>query len=932
VKSALPVIMMIACMSSACSVLHNDNAPTIASLGKHPVRLEDTPVSSSEVRAISAYRAFLDGSDESDSRPQAMRRIADLNLEKEEPLQAGQLVTDTLPLQPTQARESIDLYQNVLSLYPERADNDAVLYQLARAYEMDGQPRQSLDTLARLVQQYPQSDYVLEAQFRRGEILFEQQDYHSAEPAYRAVVSSGPDNPFYRQSLYKTGWCFFKLSLLDESLDAFMALLDLELQDAAAGTAQLEHLSRARRELVDDTLRVVSLSFSYGQGSDSVADYFKRRGTRHYEYIIYDHLGQLYLQKERYNDAAQTFQAFVKQNPVHRLAPGFQMRVIDTYQQGSFPILVLESKKALVDQYNLQSEYWQHYPPADNQQVLDYLKLAMTDLSRHYHALAQKDKKPQDYQQAAHWYRRYLGSFKDDAAAPQMNFLLAELLFESGDYRQATQEYEITAYDYPVHENAAAAGYAGVLACDKQEHKLTGNEQQVWQQQCFEHAIRFASTFPQHPQAMAVLTRTSEKLLASGDQARALQVAQVVLASEQASDAQLRVAWTVLAHAHFDMEDYLQAEAAYQQVRQRMPRDDDEYNNIKERLAASIYKQGEEAQAAGETADAVIHFQRVREATPTASIVATAEYDAAAGLLSLQQWSQATTVLDRFRNSYPDDPRQTEVTRRLATAYLAEEQALPAAQELERIGHSHEDPTLRSEALWQAAELYVSAGHPSEAVTAYEFYVRQFPHPAEQAIEARQRIATHYVTVNDYARQQHWLQDIIKADRQAGTQSTDRTRYLAARAQLTLAERAHEKYRRVSLVLPLKKSLAAKKQLMDTALQQYEQAASYQFAEVTTAATFQTAQIYAELGAALMKSQRPRNLSGETLEQYNLLLEEQAYPFEEQAITLHETNVQRIESGLYNAWIEKSLQQLAQLVPAQYAKLERGASYVTALH
>ena len=47
---------------------------------------------------------------------------------------------------------------------------------------------------------------------------------------------------------------------------------------------------------------------------------------------------------------------------------------------------------------------------------------------------------------------------------------------------------------------------------------------------------------------------------------------------------------------------------------------------------------------------------------------------------------------------------------------------------------------------------------------------------------------------------------------------------------------------------------------------------------------------------------------------------------------LHETNAQRIESGLYDVWIEKSLQELAQLVPAQYAKLERGVPYVTALH
>ncbi len=41
-KRALPAILMIAWMCSACSVLHGDNAPTIASLGKRPVKLQDT--------------------------------------------------------------------------------------------------------------------------------------------------------------------------------------------------------------------------------------------------------------------------------------------------------------------------------------------------------------------------------------------------------------------------------------------------------------------------------------------------------------------------------------------------------------------------------------------------------------------------------------------------------------------------------------------------------------------------------------------------------------------------------------------------------------------------------------------------------------------------------------------------------------------------
>ena len=80
-----------------------------------------------------------------------------------------------------------------------------------------------------------------------------------------------------------------------------------------------------------------------------------------------------------------------------------------------------------------------------------------------------------------------------------------------------------------------------------------------------------------------------------------------------------------------------------------------------------------------------------------------------------------------------------------------------------------------------------------------------------------------------------------------------------------------------------------------------------------------------------MESERPKNLGSEALEEYNILLEDQAYPFEEQAIALHETNAARVDSGMYDAWIGKSLQALAELVPGKYAKLERSMDYVASL-
>ena len=61
------------------------------------------------------------------------------------------------------------------------------------------------------------------------------------------------------------------------------------------------------------------------------------------------------------------------------------------------------------------------------------------------------------------------------------------------------------------------------------------------------------------------------------------------------------------------------------------------------------------------------------------------------------------------------------------------------------------------------------------------------------------------------------------------------------------------------------------------------------------------------------------------------LLAEQAEPFRNKTIEIHESNLRRIAAGYYDAWIEKSLRRLAELWPARYAKEERSESFVQSL-
>ena len=105
----------------------------------------------------------------------------------------------------------------------------------------------------------------------------------------------------------------------------------------------------------------------------------------------------------------------------------------------------------------------------------------------------------------------------------------------------------------------------------------------------------------------------------------------------------------------------------------------------------------------------------------------------------------------------------------------------------------------------------------------------------------------------------------------------------------------------------------------------------YEIGEVTAAATYYLAEIYGNFSQSLMSSERPDNLDELELEQYELAIEEQAYPFEEKSIEAHESNLQLISRGVYNEWVDKSIHKLAKLFPSRYDKPEENSQFITSL-
>ena len=837
--------------------------------------------------------------------------------------------TSEVPV-PTGPREAIKTYWEILETYPNYERNDQVLYQLSRAYGEVGDPDKAMEVMDRFIAEYPYSRYIDEVYFRRGEYFFVRKKFLDAEESYSAIVAMGAATDYYELGLYKLGWSLYKQEFYKEALHQYIAVLDYRL---SIGYAFDEDYEADDDHRLADTFRVISLSFSNLGGPEVLDDYFGSNGHRSFADKIYGNLAEFYFSKLRYEDATSVYKSFVDLNPYHKSRPTSVCVSSKFTAEAGFPMLVVEAKKDFASRYAIDAEYWNFFDTDSSPDVVGFLKQNLIDLAGHYHALYQEpvlvDERPANFGEASRWYRQFLGSFPADEETPQINYQLADLLLENEDFGMAASEYERTAYDYDTHETASAAGYAAVFAHRENLKLATGARVLDIKQQTVDSSLRFADTFQEHEQAAVVLGAAADDLYEMKNLPLAIESAHKLIERyPEAEEGLLRSAWAVVANSSIDLAEYADAEHAYTNVLALTPEDDETRAAVVDGLAAAIYKQGEQANLLQDYQGAAAHFLRIKELAPTSTIRSAAEYDAAAALIKVQDWVFAAGVLEEFRTSHPDHELNTDATTQLAHIYREDGQIERSAMEHERIAAEATDPELSRAALLTAGELFDEAGVVPEAVRVYERYVEEYPQPLDVAIETRSRLAEIFKAELLYERYHDELGAIVAMDNESGAERTDRSRYLAGQSALVLAEIRFDDFMRIRLAQPFEESLAEKQRLMDEALVDFEILTSYQVAEVTAAATYYIAETYFEFSNALLTSERPPGLTEAERIDYELVIEEEAYPFEEQAIEVHEKNFEMLAGGVFNPWVQQSLDKLVVLMPGRYARNEISGGYL----
>ncbi len=378
----------------------------------------------------------------------------------------------------------------------------------------------------------------------------------------------------------------------------------------------------------------------------------------------------------------------------------------------------------------------------------------------------------------------------------------------------------------------------------------------------------------------------------------------------------------VKAYSLYGLEHYADAQPVVEQLLTRLPASDPRVDELKRAYATILYRQADSAVAQNNLPVAITFLETLIASLPDSDARINAQYDVISHLLTAQRYEEAQRWLLDFESRFPANPLQETIPDKLLFVYEQTGQWDRAAVHL--LATYKQSPTTEAgrEALWQAAEYFEQASMNDEALAAYRDYAHAFPEPFSQATEARYKMSEFYLASGDEAKRRYWLKKLMDAQDAAGEKATGRSRTLAAMSAMVFATDAETVFERIKLTAPLRASLVDKREALDNALASFNKVISYGVRDYVTEANHRLGELYLTLAKDLMDSERPDGLSALEATQYDILLEEQAFPFEEKAIDVYELNAARIPDGVYDEWIKASMAKLAALLPVRYRKEE----------
>ncbi len=372
-------------------------------------------------------------------------------------------------------RKSIAIYRKLLSQFPSYQLNDASYYLLGYCLEKQNQIEEGQQAYHQLIARYPKSKFTTEAWVRIGEYRFESyntpQMLAKAAEAYEAAVKD-TGHMLYDKALYKLGWTYYRMDRFEDAVSRFTALIDHYEQKG--GTKPDEG-----GDLRSEALQYTALSFADEKwGSlDKAKQFFQKLGGRRYEAEIYKRLGDVYFDQTKHPEAIEAYRLVLAKDPLSKGAPQIQERIVQAYERDRKLAEAAKESQALAEMFKPGSPWFEKYK-RDPELVASAQGLAEKNLYssavyHHQQALLYKQENKVEpakasFDVAAKSYASYLSRFGTSKNSYEVQFYLAECLYNSDQFTEAGKQYAEVRDSGLDNKYFKDAAFAAVLSWQKE--------------------------------------------------------------------------------------------------------------------------------------------------------------------------------------------------------------------------------------------------------------------------------------------------------------------------------------------------------------------------------------------------------------------------------------------------------------------------------
>lgn len=364
-------------------------------------------------------------------------------------------------------KRAVQVYTKIEREFPKFKDMDAVFFNNAFASQQLKLEKNAEALYYKVVTQHPKSSLVPDAYLALGEMAYHKQSFKDALDHFKAIEKY-PTSRVYSYGMYKQAWTLYNLKQNDEALQKLIQVVKYH-DPSKQNERKINHNLRA------ESLRDLAIFYGETQAADKAYEFFSRIATPEEVGEAIFTLGKLYDSHSRHKEMNVFLTEYIKKQPLSRFRLKLESLMILGNETARARGEALKHLVAAATLCKSGSEWRTAHPDiAEAECDYDFAKTNV-DMAKKWWELWQKNRTATQAKEIAEYtqeaFRIHLD--REDPKKPdtKSRYAYAELLFQLGDFRKATAQYEFASTKSVDTQIAHDSSYSAIVSLEKASKK-----------------------------------------------------------------------------------------------------------------------------------------------------------------------------------------------------------------------------------------------------------------------------------------------------------------------------------------------------------------------------------------------------------------------------------------------------------------------------